>query len=446
MPHIAIVNNLLTGRLYASFELASRLQLEGHTITYLCQPRIQQKIEENGFTCFPVSEITFTYQDPRRLSMQSGWFKKLLFHFKNWNNHYSEGKKILKIEEHKEVLRKVNPDLILIDYEMHDFIFTAFELKIPTKLTTDWFSDKISVNSPSVRTSVIPGEGLSGTKMGIVFSWFVMRTKIYGRVLIDRITFENYRRSILKKYAQEIGFDTSGLLVNTLPPPYSFKKLPIMAMSMSELEFPHKLAKNFTYIGPMVYENRLFGKEFLMKCQQLEDIYRIKSESNKKLIYCSVGSLVKGYLPFLKKVIDAVANVDHLLLIMSIGPKMNLESFEYIPNNAYLYNWVPQLDVLKNSDCYITHCGIGSIHECIHLKVPMLLYSSKYVDQNGCAARMSYHGLGIRGDIAQDSSTRIKSNIETVLTDEMFKVNMNRYHRIYLDYKARPLTPLLFDF
>ena len=446
MPHIAIVTSLLTGRLFASFELASRLQREGHSITYLCQPSTQEKIEEKGFKCVPVSEITFAYQDPRRLAMQSGWFKKLLFHYKNLNNHYSEGKKILKLEEHKEVLRKVSPDLILIDNEIHDLIFTAWELKIPMKLTTDWFSDKISANSPSIRTSVIPGEGVSGTKIGVLFSWFVLRAKIYGRVLINKVTFENYRRSVLKKYALEIGFETSGLLVNTLPPPYSFKKLPIVTMSMSELEFPHKLAKNFTYIGPMVYENRLFGNEFLTEHQQLEKIFRIKSASNKKLIYCSVGSLAEGYLPFLRKVIDAVANVDSLLLIMSIGPKMNLESFEYIPQNVHLFNWVPQLDVLKNADCCITHCGINSINECIHHKVPMLLYSGRYTDENGNAARMSYHGLGIRGDILKDSSALIKDNIEKVLTDETFKHKVNEFNRLYLDYNSRPLTPLLFDF
>jgi len=404
MPNIAIATGLLTGRMNSSFELASRLEKEGHRITYLCQPKTKTKIESNGFTCVPVPEITFDYKYPQRSNMESSWFKKFIFHFKYLNSHYSEGKKILKLGEHKEVLQKVNPDLILIDNEIHNLIFTALSLKIPTKLTTDWFSDKISVNSPSIRTTIIPGEGLNGTKIGILFSWFIVRSKIYGRVMINKLTFENYRRWMFKKYAKEFGFDTNDLLVNTLPPLYSFKRLPILAMSMSELGFPHKLAKNVSHVGPMVNENRVISKKFLTECQHLEGIFKIKSEENRKLIYCSVGSLAKGHLPFLKRVIDAVANLNNLILIMSIGPKMSLKSFHSIPENVYLFNWVPQLKVISKADCAIVSCGISTINECIHYEVPMLFYSTRYTDQDGNAARMTYHGLGIRGDIFSDSA------------------------------------------
>jgi len=170
MAHIALVTGLLTGRIHSSFELASRLQKEGHSITYLCQPKTQKKIEANGFVCEPVSEITFDYKDPRRKDMESSWFKKFLFHFKNLDNHYAAGEKILQLDAHKKLLSKVNPDLILVDVELHDLIFTAVDLKIPIRLTTTWFSDTISLNSPSVRTGVMPG-----SKIKVFWSWFVMR-------------------------------------------------------------------------------------------------------------------------------------------------------------------------------------------------------------------------------------------------------------------------------
>ena len=446
MPHIAIVTSLLTGRINSTFELASRLQKEGHTITYLCQPSSQEKIEENGFTCVPVPAITFDYTYPKRSRMESSWFKKFIFHYKNLKSHYDEGLRILNLEEHKMRLKQVDPDLILVDTEIHDLIFTAWELKIPIKLLTTWFSDTISLKSPSVRTGIIPGVGFSGSKIGIFWSWMIMRLKINGRVLINRLKFEHYRRWMLKTYARKIGFNTEELLANTLPPLFSFKELPIVTLAMSELEFPHKLAKNIIYAGPMVFEDRMDKSIILEDEQKLNKIYEDRLATNKKLIYCEVGSLAKGHLPFLNKVIEAVANEKDWIMILSIGPKMTANSFLSVPENVHLFNWVPQLSVIEQSDCCITHCGINGINECLHFKVPMLLYSCKLTDGDGNAAKMSYHGLGIRGDILTDSSALIKENIEQVLTDEVFKVNMRKYHGIYLAYKARPLTPLLFNF
>ena len=446
MPHIAIVTGLLTGRIHASFELASRLQKEGHTITYLCQPSSQEKIEENGFTCVPVPAITFDYTYPKRSRMESSWFKKFIFHFKHLKHHYSHGEKILNLEGHKEKLRQVDPDLILVDTEIHDLIFTAWELKIPIKLMTTWFSDTISLKNPSIRTTIVPGVGFRGTNLGIFWSWLIMRLKIHGRVLINRLKFEHYRRWVITSYAKKIGFNSSELLINTLPPLFSFKKLPTVTMAMSELEFPHVIPGNIIYVGAMVHENRIDNIEISADSNELDSIVKNVVELDKKLIYCSVGSLAKGHLPFIKNVIEAISEEENWHLILSIGPKMDMRDFSNLPKNVSIFNWVPQLDVLKHTDCCITHCGINSINECIHHKVPMLLYSGKYTDENGNAARMAYHGLGVRGDINKDDSATIRANLEQVLNGEVYKVNLNKFHSIYLHYKVRTMTPQLFDF
>lgn len=442
MAHIAIVTGLLKGRINSSFEMSSRLQKEGHRITYLCQPESQERIEESGFLCFPVSEITFDYHDPR-LPLTASWFEKFIFHFKNLKSHYSHGKKILKLEEHKEVLRKVKPDLVLVDTEIHDFIFTALELKIPVKLLTTWFSDTISLRNPSIRTNVFPGKGFNGTKLGVFLSWVKMRIKIHGRVLINRLTFENYRRWMFKKYAKEIGFDTSGMLVNTLPPLWSFTNLPIISMTMSEQEFPHKLAKNITYVGPMVYQKRKTLNEDAIESQRFKKIFELKERENKKLIYCSVSSFVKGDVTFLKKVINAVAHEKKWLMVMTLGGNINTELLGELPSNVFLFSWVQQLKILANTDCSINHAGNNTINECIHFKVPMLVYSGKCFDQNGSAAKVAYHGMGIRGDKDIDDSKVINKNIFRILNESSFKSKMIEMNKLYQEYRQKGLTSLL---
>jgi len=269
--------------------------------------------------------------------------------------------------------------------------------------------------------------------------------EINARVVLTRLTFENYRRWMFKKYAQKIGFDTSGLKINTLPPLYNFTKLPTVTMTMSELEFPHKLAKNMIYLGPMVHENRIIGKEFDSEMKNLETIFDQKIKRNKKLIYCSVGSLAQGYLPFLKNVIAAVKNETDWIMILSIGPKMNIDTFKSTPENVHIFNWVPQLKVIKESDCAIVSCGLNTIHECLHFKVPMLFYSGHYTDQNGNAARMAYHGLGIRGNIHTDTSEQINHNLKRIFEDDSFKKTVIKFHSKYQEYRQRELSPFLLD-
>ena len=51
----------------------------------------------------------------------------------------------------------------------------------------------------------------------------------------------------------------------------------------------------------------------------------------------------------------------------------------------------------------------------------MLVYSLKHFDQDGDAARVAYHGLGIAGDIVQDQALQIRQHIQTLLTDQSYK-------------------------
>ncbi len=444
MAHIAIVTGLLIGRIYSTFELASRLGAEGHRVTFICQPSTESKIASYGFECKPVPEISFDYKDPRRRGMESTWIAKFLYHFKYLGSHYREGKKILKLEKHKSVLKEVNPDMILVDVEIHDLIFTAIALHIPIKLYTDFFSDKISMDLPPIRSSITPGKGVRGSKVGIIWAWLFLRTKIYGRVMLNTLRFKHYRRYVIKKYAQEIGFKTNGLLVNTLPPLYSFTKLPTITMAMPELEFPHKPAKNLIYIGAMVYENRIGSECDPMISQRLVKIFNAKKDSGKHLIYCSVGSLAKGDVSFLQKVIAVAGAEKKWLLIMSLGRNLSQDLFPDVPNNVHLFDWVPQPKVLAHADCCINHAGINSINECLHYAVPMVIYSLKYTDENGNAARMAYHGLGIAADKDKDGVAEIDKNIRAVLQDSKYRETILKFNGIYKGYRQQNLTHFIF--
>jgi UDP:flavonoid glycosyltransferase YjiC (YdhE family) len=110
--------------------------------------------------------------------------------------------------------------------------------------------------------------------------------------------------------------------------------------------------------------------------------------------------------------------------MMSLGGLIDREQLGELPPNVYVYPWLPQLQILERADCSINHGGIHTINECIHFKVPMLVYSGKRSDQNGCAARVAYHQLGLIGDKDQDSVVQIREKIRKVLTDGEIRRNV----------------------
>lgn len=58
-------------------------------------------------------------------------------------------------------------------------------------------------------------------------------------------------------------------------------------------------------------------------------------------------------------------------VILNTG-KVNPDSLGKIPSNIYAYSFVPQIEVLKHADVFLTHCGMNSVNEAICAGVPMV--------------------------------------------------------------------------
>ncbi len=87
---------------------------------------------------------------------------------------------------------------------------------------------------------------------------------------------------------------------------------------------------------------------------------------------------------------------------------------------------MPQTEVLRHADLAIVHGGVGTVEECVHAGVPMLVYCGYETDMGGYAARVLYHGLGLVGDAGRDTPATMRSHIEQLLTDAQFAASVGR--------------------
>ena len=168
----------------------------------------------------------------------------------------------------------------------------------------------------------------------------------------------------------------------------------------------------YKFVGPSIFDRH-----------ELED-FTIENGENKKVIYISLGTIANTDLEFYKSCFEALGSNKDLTVIMSIGNKTDIKDLEKIPENFKVYNYVPQLEVLKKVDLFITHGGMNSSSEGLYNNVPLIVVP-QFGDQPVVAKRVEELGAGVplMGDI---SPLAIENAVNKILSDSSYKENAKK--------------------
>ncbi|MEO0872990.1 MAG: glycosyltransferase [Bacteroidota bacterium] len=449
MAEILCLTSGLMGIAYASFELTHRLEEAGHRVQYGSPRPIADLAEANGIQYKQLAPVNFFPAGQEHVG--GGLVQRL----RKWKDRLVQRKQrrveaveALGMDEFAHFLRTTSPDLIIIDIELHEHIMTAVAMGIPTVLLSQWFSLWQQPGLPPLMQQTIPGEGWRGSSWGLAWTWWCWRWQrrwIFGKKSLR--TVGTHRRAILREYARKIGFSHRYIPHNYWPGPFTYSGLPMISMTMQEMEFPHMAHPNLTYVGAMVNDQRRDVKHDNTIDSQLSSVFARCEQEGNHLICCTVSTFKAGDTVFLQRLIAAVGRRPEWRLVVGLGAKLKVTDLGEIPENVHPFPWIPQLKVLAKADCSINHGGIHTINECIHCRVPMLVYSGKRSDQNGCAARVHYHQLGIMADKDRDDSATIELKIENVLENPSFRESLERMHQQYEGYHQKEvLTSYVVEF
>jgi UDP:flavonoid glycosyltransferase YjiC (YdhE family) len=230
-----------------------------------------------------------------------------------------------------------------------------------------------------------------------------------------------------------------------------FENIPELLLAPLELEFSPEVRKaNQYYLGLCTKEDRHdteLDHSFEARFQPILE----RKRGGDRLIYCSFGTFYEGsdktLLTFLTTLLDALLAIPSIQVIFSVN-RLVIETLlhqRFLPPNVHLFTRVPQLNILKNSDLYVTHGGLSSIKESINYTVPMLVYplDLKY-DQNGNGFKVEYHGLGLRGVFNQERVEDMQTKIVRLLEEKTFKETIARFRESIAEtYRPDQLKSLL---
>lgn len=157
---------------------------------------------------------------------------------------------------------------------------------------------------------------------------------------------------------------------------------------------------NYKFLGASIYQ-RALDKPFTMPPKKCP------------LIYISLGTIMNNAKSFYKKCIRAFKH-ENVQVIMSIGTLVNKNELGKIPDNFSIYSFVPQLEVLENTDVFITHGGMNSITESLYYGVPMIVIPF-ITDQPLNAKRIEELQLGKKLEYKRITSEMIRTTALSVM-------------------------------
>lgn len=405
----------------------AKILRQQHTVCFAGHPSFKDYLEAQGFMYYPLVSVPFGMGFEDWVNEQKNKKNVYLGSLKDrWRDSLYHNREA----DLHQLLLDISPDYILIDaYQSSDFIVLYPMIHgqdVRVGFVQTMLSTTIRDNIPPINSLALPGDAVGIRKAVRSFrfkrflKWFT-QSVCYAGMSDQAIIQRRIRKNELPSNYQSAATPLRGPVFSTITE---------LILSPKEFDF-----------GPITPEDHQHYVGFLSDTGRIEisdrDYFKIDSvirkklqESQGSLIYCSFGTVkmtdTSAVTSFLQKLLNTVRDTN-CIVIVSVNAIGGQDQFQNIPDNVYFLKAVPQLEILKRADVFITHGGLNSIKESIAAGVPMLVYPLQaYTDTMGNSSRVVYHTLGLRGDLLKDQEDDIGRKIEMLINDDRFRENIAR--------------------
>lgn len=171
--------------------------------------------------------------------------------------------------------------------------------------------------------------------------------------------------------------------------------------------------ENFIFVGPSVTERGELTE------------FNIEKNEEKKLLYISLGTIDNKKLDFYKTTFEAFGKADKIDVILSIGKNTNIDNLGKIPSNFKVFNYVPQLEVLKKADIFITHGGMNSSSEGLYNNIPLVVVP-QFGDQFLVGRTVTALGAGLMISKDNLNAINLREGVGEIISNDDFKINAEK--------------------
>jgi MGT family glycosyltransferase len=149
--------------------------------------------------------------------------------------------------------------------------------------------------------------------------------------------------------------------------------------------------------------------------------FPVEQLKGRRVVYISLGTVYHRNPRFFEECIKAFGETDYMVIMsMPDGPEKMLKTATGLPGNFTVQKYVPQLQVLKYTDVFITHAGMNSVQESLYFGVPMVIVPQS-TDQYLNGSRAAQLGAGIYFDRGTVKASELRKAVEKVLANPGYK-------------------------
>ena len=189
------------------------------------------------------------------------------------------------------------------------------------------------------------------------------------------------------------------------------------------------LGKNVRFIGALLpYSSNTVKKPWFDE----------RLNKYKKVILVTQGTVEKNPEKIIVPVLEAYKNTD-TLVVATTGGSQTLQLRERFPQgNIIIEDFIPFGDIMPYADVYVTNGGYGGVMLGIENKLPLVV-AGVHEGKNEINARIGYFKLGVNMKTETPTPLAIKTAIDEVLMNDMYKKNVEALATEFKEYDPMEL-------
>jgi MGT family glycosyltransferase len=173
--------------------------------------------------------------------------------------------------------------------------------------------------------------------------------------------------------------------------------------------------ESFVFVGPSIAP----------RDQAIDFLLDFPAHCSGPLVYISLGTTIfASNVAFYRACFQAFGNTNKRV-ILSAGRWTDPESLADAPPNFIVRPYVPQLEILKLADVFITHGGMGSVSEGLLHGVPLIVIPQTS-DQPFVAQRVRRLGAGYVLYRQPACPAELNRLVDAIVADERVRAECNR--------------------
>lgn len=434
------------------FAFARHFINDGFDLTVACDQNISTLAAAADVPFRHLQSLSYTQTTQRYLAITQSrkpgrirkWFSSLRVAYDCWQLR----QQTLEDNEYLQLIDELQPDVLLIDIECHLAVIAGSTLNIPTAICTRLFNHRPGDGVAPLHSNLLP-LAQTANQLRVKAQWWKLRmhsTLIAMRQNVSKqrimpIHYRSVSMPDIKAIADRYRVDLRSISTTAhWFRPVTYTHVPILSMTLGDLDFNRSVDNDFTYMGPMIGERDYAFDLQADDDKKLDCFINQANLDGRPIIYCAMGTYAKREPGFVDKVSMLTKLRPDYAFIVSLGGRDAISLDSQFGENVLHLAAAPQLRCLAKCHAAILHAGIASLQEALHYRVPVLCFSVGTNDQNGTAARWVNHKLATRFSHTDTADSSLANELDRLLNDVDLAKRIERYGKL-IDESISEFSP-----